>query len=141
MNPPERPARAMEIILRRLEGFGGGGVGDPAAADRLDYRQRFQRVRGVAQPLMGAMKLLALLLGELRWLTTQFHVVPPESGVTHASPTVAQQSSIAGDQARPRRGGPGTSLLWRNQLIVCEHGGTMRGVAGSGAATGTPRCI
>lgn len=94
----------MEIILCRLDSFGGGGRGYPAAADRLDHRQRFQRVRGVAQSLMGAMKLLALLLGELRWLTTQLHVVPPESGVT-VSATVAQQSSIAGDQARPRRGG------------------------------------
>jgi hypothetical protein len=74
MNTPELLARVMEVILRRLKRLDRRGRGNPTASDRLDDRQRFQRVRGVAQVLMSSMKLLPLLLRELLWLTANVHV-------------------------------------------------------------------
>ena len=68
----------MELVLRRLKSLDRGRGGNPTASNRLDYGQCFQSVRGVAQALMGTMKPLALLLGELFWLATYLHVAPSE---------------------------------------------------------------
>jgi hypothetical protein len=68
----------MEIILRHLESLDRRGCGNPTASDRLDHRQRFKSVRGIAQALMGLMKPLALLRRELLWLTSGLHVSPSE---------------------------------------------------------------
>lgn len=76
MRTPELLARLMEIILRHLESLDRRGGGNPTASDRLDHRQRFQSVRGIAHALMGLMKPLALLRRELLRLTSGLHVSP-----------------------------------------------------------------
>lgn len=98
VHPPELQARLMKVALGRLECLGRRGRGDPTAADRFDHRERFQRVRGIAEMLMGSVQLLALLLRELLWLTTYLHVAPSEQRValgpghpTPYHPTVAQR--------------------------------------------------
>ncbi len=78
MYAPELLARVMKIILCHVESLDGRGRGSPAAPDRLDHRQRFKSVRGIAQALMGLMKPLALLRRELRWLTSGLHGSPSE---------------------------------------------------------------
>lgn len=91
MNAPELVARVMEVILRRLESLRRRGRGNPPAADRLDHCQRFQRVRGIAQVLVGSMKLLALLLREFRWLAAYLHVAPSELPIAVGAATLTQQ--------------------------------------------------
>ena len=78
MRTPELLARVMEIILCHLESLDGRGRGNPTTSDRLDHRQRFKSVRGIAHALMGLMKPLALLRRELLWLTSGLHVSPSE---------------------------------------------------------------
>jgi hypothetical protein len=68
----------MEIILRCLQGLGRHRRGNPTTSDGLDHRERFQSVRGIAQALMSPVKPLALLLREIRWLTSCRHVSPSE---------------------------------------------------------------
>ncbi len=73
MNSPQLLAGSMEIVLCRLERLDGSRGGHPATSDRLDHGQRLQCVGGVAQALVRAMQLLALLLGEFLWLATYVH--------------------------------------------------------------------
>ena len=62
--------------LRRLKGLSRHRRGDPTTSDRLDHRERFQSVRGIAQALMNSMKPLpALLLREFLLA----YVLPPRS--------------------------------------------------------------
>jgi hypothetical protein len=90
MNAPELATGVIKIILRRLESLCRRGRGNPPAADRLDHRERFQRVRGIAQVLVGAMELLALLLRELRWLAAYLHVAPSELPIAVGAATLTQ---------------------------------------------------
>ncbi len=76
MNAPELAAGVIKIILCGLESLCRCGRSNPPTADRLDHSERFQRVRGIAQVLVGAMKLLPLLLREFRWLAAYLHVAP-----------------------------------------------------------------
>ncbi len=88
LRPPELPPRVMEIILCRIEGLRRGRVRNPSTSDRLDHGQCFEGVRGIAQSLMGLVKPLALLLRELLWLTSGFHV-SPSAGPWWSTVTVA----------------------------------------------------
>jgi hypothetical protein len=63
----------VEVDLCRFECFERRGCGNPPTPYRLDHRQRLKRLRSVAQTLMGAMKPLAFLLGELLWLASRLH--------------------------------------------------------------------
>src|SRR5205823_4206423 len=76
VDPPELLASPVEVVLRRLKGLDRRRDGLPPTADRLDHGQRLQRVRCVAQALMGPVQLLALLLRQLRRLATNLHVTP-----------------------------------------------------------------
>ncbi len=91
----------MEIILRHLESLDGRGRGNPTTSDRLDHRQRFKSVRGIAQALMGLMKPLALLRRELLWLTSGLHVSPSELpvplGLNRNPPGVETEREIVHD--------------------------------------------
>jgi hypothetical protein len=90
MNAPELAASVIKVILRSLESLCRCGRSNPPAADRLDHSERFQRVRGIAQVLVGAMKLLALLLREFRWLAAYLHVAPSELPIAVGAATLTQ---------------------------------------------------
>ena len=70
---PDPLARFVEVGLCRFECFERRGSGNPTTSYRLDHRQRLERLRSVAQALMGAMKPLAFLLGEFLWLASRLH--------------------------------------------------------------------
>ncbi|MFL6148606.1 MAG: hypothetical protein ACJ72I_14140 [Pseudonocardiaceae bacterium] len=94
MNAPELAVGVMEVILRGLESLRRRGRGNPPAADRLDHRERFQCVRGIAQVLVGAMELFALLLREFRWLAAYLHVAPSELPIAVGAATLTQQRPV-----------------------------------------------
>lgn len=102
MNPPEFLPRVIEVILRRLDRLGGRGGGNPSAADRLNHRERLQRVRGIPQALVGSMKLLALFFREFCWLAAYLHVAPSELPVAVGAATVTQRHRWSTETSRAR---------------------------------------
>lgn len=81
MDPPEVLASPIKIVLRRLESLHRRRRGHPPTADRLNNGERLQRVRGIAQALVGPVQLLALLLGQLLGFAAYLHVSTPYAAV------------------------------------------------------------
>ena len=104
LSSPELLPRIFKIILCRIERLRRRRSRNPSTSDRLHHGQCFKGVRSIAQALMGLVKPLALLIRELLWPTSGFHVSPSAglwwSTVTprHPSPTVAHDmdSSLRG---------------------------------------------
>jgi hypothetical protein len=101
VHTPELLTGVMEIILRHLESLDRSRRGNPTTSDRLNHRQRFKSVRGIAQALMGLMKPLALLRRELLWLASGLHVSPSELPVpvdlNRSPPDVETEQEVVAD--------------------------------------------
>src|SRR5439155_21304246 len=79
----------------------------PPPPERLDHRQGLQRLRGVAQPLVGAMEPLPLLFGEVLGSAVLAHWATglQNRAVTTSSPSPFRSSPGRSRRSRPDRRG------------------------------------